>query len=544
MANEPIERQDDLKALRRKNRLRQEQLRAEFLAEAESKAAAMTKARRVRETWQTAWVDPWLTAMTNNSSNAFAPFGPATIWQRKKGQNYPVYRTETDLALLRFPARWLCATNSYAIGFVGGLTGYMLGNGLTYRVVPKDENDTSNADLIAALQEVVDDTLEANEWFGGELPGFEEEFFQRSVEDGEAIATHWVTADGVQFRFADPEQLTEPAKLAAMAERPYEFGVRVDVRDVERPLEYVIAYDDAKTEYDILDAERVTHLRRNAKRSMKRGVPDISFQTYEALDQAAKLMENSGESAAQQAAIVAVMSFKVGTQSEIQAVASAGNDYYEFDPYSGQQIGVKKTRKGTTEYVPDSQQYVSGPAASNAAAHMQIQMELLRCAGVRWNAPDWLITGNASGNTFSNAGQVASSFCNTIIRQQRRYTAAFRRMIWYAVQKAVEAGGVTGRSWDDVVKVCDLSVEAPNPIMPDPLADAQVAAIEIPMGVQSRQAYAQEKGRDWDKIEADNAAWEQEHQDELVSAKAQLFGAEAESLRAKVKQQGAAGDGE
>lgn len=507
MDNEPIDRQDDLKAIRRANRLAQERLRAEQLAH----AGKQFRERQLRESYNSAWVGPWLDAITTARGDLM-PFGPASMWQRSRGQNYPVYRTEHDLALLRFPSRWMCATGGYAVGFVNGLKGYVLGSGLTYRVCLKDDENTTDEPLKDTLQTVVDDILEANEWYGGELPGFEEEYFERTIEDGEAFAMHFPGNDGLtSYRFADPEQVTE---VPGMVGDEFAFGVRVDPDDVEKPIEYCVAWDEAKTDYDLFNADRMTHFRRNAKRKMKRGVPDFSFDTYDSLDAATKLKSNMGEAAAQQAAIVSVMKFKTGTQSEIQAVASS-NDFYDFNPYSGQQIGVRKTPRGTNEYIPDSQEYTTGPAMSNATAHGEVLKTLLRAACVRWNAPDWLGSADASGNTFKNAAEVSTTFANRIAREQRRYCATFRRMIWYGVESWCKAKGM---NWDDVKSKVDLVVKAPEPVKSDPLSDAQVAAIEIPLGLQSRQAYAMEKGRDWKSIERDNAEWQADHADELTPA--------------------------
>jgi hypothetical protein len=245
---------------------------------------------------------------------------------------------------------------------------------------------------------------------------------------------------------------------------------------------------------------------------MKRGYPDFSFDTWDSFDAAVKLKSNMAEAAAQQAAIVSVMKFKSGSQEEIQAVAT-GTDFYDFNPYSGQQIGVRKSRKGTNEYIPDSQEYTSGPAASNATAHNEILKTILRSGSVRWNAPDWLGSADASGNTFANADAALTTFINRVIREQKRYTSAYRRMIWWACEQYVRVKGLGNKTWEEIETIVNLKVEAPAPVAKDALVEAQVAAIEIPLGVQSRQAYAQEQGRDWKQIEADNQQWDNDHGD-------------------------------
>lgn len=510
----------DLKSLRESNRLRREKLRADELTRMEQ----LSQRRSVKESWQTDWIAPWLDAV-RQQRDGFIGFGGGVgigISGRSHGQNYPVYRSEQELGLLRFPSRWLGSTNSYAIGLKGGICGYILGSGLTYRVMVKDEDTAeANEDLLKMLQGAVDDILEKNEWHGGEMPGFEEEFVDRSIEDGEAIALHEFTDPGTGItavRFLEPEQLTQPHASG----EEWKFGVRTDEKDSETPLEYFVAWDDAQRESDHFTPEQITHFRRNAKRGMKRGVPDFSFDTYDQLDMAAKLMGNSGDAAASQAAIVSVMKFKTGTQSEIQAVNTAGNDYYGYDGYQGQQIGVRKSRRGTNEYIPDSQEYTSGPAASNATAHLAIHAALLRSAGVRWNAPEWLGSSDASNNSYASGGTAERSFFNRIIREQKRYCAAFRRIVWYAVEQWCKVK-LPGKSWDEIETLFKFCVEAPSPISEDELKEAQVAAIEIPLGVQSRQAYAQERGREWKQIEADNAEWEADHGGDVDPATGKAF---------------------
>jgi hypothetical protein len=181
----PTERQEDLKSLRLKNRIRRERIESKRLEIAETQV----KSRKLKEWWYTDWVNPYLDLISASQGHT-SQFGVANRWQRNKGGNYPIYRSEQELALLRFPSRWIAATNTYGIGLINGLMGYVLGSGLTYRVVPRDKDDSNTTKMLAkALQTVVDDFLEDNDWYGGELPGFEEEYFTRSIEDGETVDT-------------------------------------------------------------------------------------------------------------------------------------------------------------------------------------------------------------------------------------------------------------------------------------------------------------------------------------------------------------------
>jgi hypothetical protein len=220
-----------------------------------------------------------------------------------------------------------------------------------------------------------------------------------------------------------------------------------------------------------------------------------------------------GEAAAEQASLVAVMKFKTGTQAEIQAVATGENNFYVPDPYTdGQQIGVRKTRRGTREYLPDSQEYTTGPAATNAEAHSAVLQMLLRGVCVRWNMPEWFGSADSSQTNRANGVTAERNSVNRILREQRRYSAAFRRMIWSGVEHYARTRGIAGKSWEEIVLLVDLEAQAPKPVTPDPLVAAQVAAIEIPMGTQSPQGYMQDVGRDPKQVDADNEEWKATHE--------------------------------
>lgn len=504
----------DYRTIRRQNKLRRELIESRRLESIERSA-------RVRESWQTDWVPAYLSMLTDTRGETSA-WGPSSLWQRKHGQNYPVFRTEAELSLLRFPSRWLCATNGYAIGFKNGLAGYVLGTGCTYRITARPDAENTD-DLVKSVQAVVAEILEANEWFGGEQPGLEDEFFDRTIEDGEAIVIAYPPdAAGItQFRFAEAEQLTQPP---ATTPEEWSFGIRVHPDDVQTPLGYWIRWSENAADGQEFAANVVTHFRRNAKRTIKRGVPEFAFSTFDAFDHAAKLLDNMGDASVQRESIVATMQFDTGTRSEIQAVHTSGSDYYVPDEYGGAPQAVRKSRKGTWEYLPGSQNYIAGPAASNATAHVSVLQSILRAVATRWNAPEWLTSSDASNSAYASSLTAESQFVKRILREQRRYCSTYRRMIWRAVEQyANTRGGIGGRPWSDIVALVDLAVEAPNPTSRNNVEDAQVAAIEIPLGVQSPQAYMQSKGRDAKQIEADNAEWSANHAADPTGADQDAF---------------------
>ena len=151
----------------------------------------------------------------------------STTNDRRDGKNFPIFSNEQELSTLRMQARILCSTNSYAIGLLEGLTSYILGTGCTYRAISRHKERAAPEELLAAVQDVIDGQLERNQWFGGEQPGLEVEYFWRTLEDGESFLVSYRDQDGdTSFRFAEPEQVTQPM---GGDYREWSFGVQAPI---------------------------------------------------------------------------------------------------------------------------------------------------------------------------------------------------------------------------------------------------------------------------------------------------------------------------
>jgi hypothetical protein len=500
---------EELSAIRLENRLRNEKLKSARLERWERREKRM---RNTLETISIDWITPYveLLDLTRRSGDPIFT-GPATYWQRRQGRNWPIYQTEQELALLRAPARMLLATNSYAQGLVEGLTSYVLGSGCTYRITKASDKDDLPDDLIDAAQDVVDRILEHNQWFGGELPGIEEELFGRSIEDGEFILAHFPREDGMtDFRPQEPEQLTQPPGANF---QEYGFGILTNRDDAQLPLMYYLQYGETPMQGEEHEPEYITHFRRNVRRAMKRGISDFCFDSYDALYSASRLRSNLGEAAAQQASLVGIRQWENGSQDDVSAFNDQDADFQESDPLTGNQMNVKFRKKGDWEDIPKGMNYVPGPIAQSQPIHLQVLDNILRAGGQKWQAPPWLMSGDLNAMNYATSLTAESPFVKTVLRRQPLYCNAFRRPIWFAFKHYVTTHGLrdrTGKVWrlEDIEHRIKLKVTAPSPETRNKLEEAQRAGVEIPLGVQSRQNYMQEQGRDVDQIEADNQAYQ------------------------------------
>jgi hypothetical protein len=488
-----------LREQRATNRLLEEQIRGTRLRRAQDKL-------ELRESFWPNWTESYADYL-DRLRPEYSTFGPSAIWQRRRGANYPIYRSEQELALLRAPSRLLCQTNGYAIGMKEGLTSYVIGQGFTYRAAWAVEmsDDDMPRGLMHCCQSVINRFLADNDWHGGEMPSIEEELFDRSLEDGDAILTQYKRDDGgMDVRICEPEQLTQPPGTDP---REWQFGVHTDPDDTQKPLAYWIQHGETPGEGEEYEPDELLHITRNRRRGAKRGVPDFCFETEDALRLAGVLRRNLTEGAAIQAGIVGIRQHATATPEQINRFLDEEKDF-AVAAGNGKQAPVRRQVIGF-EDIPEGMNYVNGPGANNAAAHIAVMEACLRGAGVRWNAPEWLSTGYAANTNYASSLTSESPFLQTVLRRQRTYRESFRRVVEQALRWAACCGQIydaSGHVWTEreLMRYVRVECEAPSPISRNPLQDAQVASIEIPLGVDSRQAYSQRQGRDWTKVQKDN----------------------------------------
>lgn len=493
-----------LKAIRRQRRLLEEQIEVQRLTAISRKIEGK---RQLTEGLD--WVQPWTDIVRQAGPNNLSPFAPASRSHRKHGQYFPVYRTEYQLNLLRAASRSLIADNEFAQGVLTGLRGYVIGTGYTYRATPKAtvEDDPVASEVAKVVQRIVDEIVKQNDWAGGELGAIENEAFDRSFEDGEFFLRAFYQDDGwTQFRFPEPEQITEPQNVNDN-EHEWSFGICTRKRDVQTAVGYWVVYGDTAADGDLCEPNEITHYRRKAKRNMKRGWPEFSFGVFDLFDLAKELAANLAAGAAEQATIASVMQTETGTVDEITAVNLGASDGQIYDRTNGSGDLYRTARRRENQTIGAGQKYIEGPVASNAQAHVAALNATLLAAGRPWQCPEWLTSGNANGMNYATSLTAESPFVIWVKEQQKGYKAAFSRAIWGAVEHYVKTKSLraAGRefAWAEVSQFIELVVEAPDPVTRDPLAEAQRFQIDMPMGVDSPQAYCERNGRDYDRVQKD-----------------------------------------
>lgn len=433
---------------------------------------------------------------------------PSTVNDRRYGANWPFWRTWQEHAILRAQSRFLATENDLAMGAISGLTSYVIGDGFTYRWQARRKQKPP-AELLDVLQWITDDYSARNQ-----LPEFEQELFKRSRVDGEYFTRDFVDpGDGWRtwLEPVEPEQVMDAVgqKDASGETITLErglFGVVTPEGNQRRAEGYWVCYDGVISEGELVPAAQMQHVKTGVVSTVKRGLPDFSYSTYEGLKAAGRCVQNMTESATVQASVAEIVELEYANPEEAQEYVDGDADYQTTNPWTGNQQANHRVMPGERRVIPKGQKYVQPPFSNGAPAWLQVTQAALRRAGVRWNAPEWLISGNDSQSSYASSMTTESPFVRRCTRWQGSHKRRNGENVRRAVRNACEAGVVRacGRtwSWRDVERLCDLQVEAPSLVTRNELEEAQCNQIRMQAGVLSPQSWAMKDGLDYDEQQA------------------------------------------
>ena len=424
---------------------------------------------------------------------------------RLYGSNYPFWYSEQQLNLIRAQARLLTTTNPNAQGLLNGLCSYVIGAGFGYRVMAKEGRDVSD-DVIQQATDVLREFFDDNEW---DL--MEQEIFIRSREDGECFLRFFPQPSGrLLIRTIEPEQIYQPPGSTFTE---WSYGIQNEMDDIFSILAYHVDYD-APLGFEnpgtkdnrigeIVPASNIVHIKMNVKKSIKRGLSDFSYETLETFVTAGKLRKNLGEGSSVQSAIAAIRQHETATQDQVEGFIDDNVDYSAYTGIPLRETNFMRIEPGSFLDIPKGMEYVPPPGAENADAHLKILQSLLRSAGNRHNAPEWLSSSDVSSANYASSLTAESPFLKNCIRLQAAYKRYFGRIAREAIITAAEAGKLP----IEIIDTLDVIVTPPTVEARDRIAESSSNQTYVSMGVKSRQTIAQELGLDWDQekrnIEAD-----------------------------------------
>ncbi len=480
---------------RRKAKCIEAEMRAAHLERLQQRQQRLTESY---EAWE--WISGWqdvVDRMRGPERDLVQPV--STAQDRRYGANWPFWRTWIEHARLRAAGRILCTLTNVGRGLVRGLCSYVVRDGYTFRAAAR--SDSTPAALVGAVQAAIDDFSDHNEW-----PEYQQELFRRDRRDGESFTRYFTAKDGMlTLRAVNPEQVLEPP---AMRPETDSFGILTQEDDTLSVTGYWVAYDGNASAGEEVPADEMLHSKANVDREVKRGLSDFSYDTYDAIKSVGSLLEAMSEGSAIQASIAFFRQHEGSGIDQVSEFLGAVKDYEQLNPRTGKLDRQEQYYPGKIIDMPKGMTVSTPPFATNAQNFTAVAQAVLRNVGVGlWNAPEWLVSGDASNGNYASSLVAEAPFGRTCMAAQAFYSARFKRPVTAAIKARCDAGKLRagGRtwSWDEVRTQVDIEVEPPTLTVRDPLQEAQRHQIEIQAGTNSPQNVCQEMGRDYERITTD-----------------------------------------
>lgn len=438
--------------------------------------------------------------------------------RRDDGKNAPFIENEQDLALVRGMARFVTQAQPPGVGIVANLTNYTIGTGFKFTVATKNKREAPPG-LIAAVQDVVDQFLDDNDWTGD----LDRELFGRWRVDGEFfLALHPQQQSGrVLCRVVEPEQICDPHSGISddwITERlgypvpcatSFSFGVHTAEHDIQTVYGYAAKWD-AEATYDYLPATWIEHAKCNVPRNVKRGLSDF-YSAWAWLNDQEKLLRNTARGAAIQAAIAFIRQHTTGaTQTQVENFRGAiATGSYQRSTVNG---GTRTTYQtnygpGTILDIPKGQEYQAGPmGAERGEAFISVIQSVLRHVGTRWAMPEYMVSGDGSNANYASTLVAESPFVKNVQAMQAGFENRCHRILWKAVEHAATCQRFArfNLPWCQIEKLIEIQIEPPQVETRDPNAETDRRIKLHEAKVLSSQTLAAQEGLDY---EIEQANW-------------------------------------
>lgn len=494
--------------------LREQHEAAKLAAEIEElrfteSAYAHARGARAQEAWGDL-IDPYDYARGEpDYRSSLMPFVGAG--SRDQGRNLPIVQTEQDISRMRAVGRFIADSTPTGKCVLLNLKNFILGKGIGCQVV-KAKNQDTEPSILAAVQCVVDQFIDDNDWEGD----LDRELFGRDVRDGEwLLALFHVGGGRVAARVIEPDQLTEPTNAREIEDHysipgpcDWTFGVCTDAGDVQQVHGYYVRWNASGSDWDYLPASQVEHSKRNVDRNVKRGISDF-YAVQQHLEDAEKLLRNTRKGAAIQAAIAFIREHVQGTtQSQVEGLRNSlatRTVQRTNDNGSTSNRYITRYEPGTVLDVPNGQQYKPSPLAGDAAPEfIAIHQAVLRSAGSNWCMPEYMVTGDASNAAYASTMVAESPFVKNCESEQSRWCKKFRRVLWKALKIAADAGRFDslGVTFDELESLVELKIEPPRVAVRDANKETEQREKLAAAKVLSRQTWAAQENLDYDEEQA------------------------------------------
>ena len=423
---------------------------------------------------------------------------------RSYGYNYPFIRNDQDLINLRNASRMCVTTNPYAEGTLNGLISYVISTGFTATC----KSDTQD-DLAAKCQEIISKWIDRNNF-----ESVQEELYRRAETDGDCFMRMFPQSDGdIALRFIEPECIVAPYQSR---DEEWSLGIKTDPTDTQNRKWYNIRYCDESGQLidERVKAKWIIHYKLNASAASKRGMPSFSYATLESFNQALKLKTALGTGAAVQASIAGIREHNSATEAQIEGFIDdtltnlPGMPFIYPSTVPGNYQGTGVIQPGTILDLTKNSIWKDPPGANAVEEHTMVLQALLRAAGSRWSAPEWLVSGRSDSMSYASSLTAESPFLRACSRRQRDLKKVIRDILEIVLANAALNGEIP-MEWDDTVSI---DISSPAMEVRDIGALARANEIYHKMRVKSLRTISSDIGVNYTK---ERAYFAQEAQDSI-----------------------------
>ena len=421
---------------------------------------------------------------------------------RSDGRHLPIYETETDLSIQRAACRAVCNIEGVGVGAIGAMANYTIGVGMAVNVRSAKGWRTSPS-LIMEINEYVQDFLKRNEVIGD----LDKEVDMLSREDGERLLVLRGHPQELKIGIIEPEWLTEPQNTRQLEEyigcedipSTWTFGIHRERGCIE-PLGYHVVYDGSK-DWEYFYADRAEHWKRNVPRTAARGVSD-AFPVFVDIRRESKLATNLAAGAAARAAISWIEEMAPGITQSGASSAAITDILTRTSRETGQQqeYRIREVPPGTAVKIPNGKKYLNGPDGPATQGNLEVSAYLLRRFGVRWNAPEYLISGDASNGNFASTLVAESPFVKGRESDQGLHRRRWQSLLWKVVKLGYKAG-FFGQAipLDLLMRMIDIDIQFPDVASRDEAALTDAVIKQRDAGFVSDRTASTRLGNDYDQ---------------------------------------------
>jgi Phage portal protein, lambda family len=307
-----------------------------------------------------------------------------------------------QMQVIRRETRSVCIGNDIAQNVVKHYQNHIIGDGLIYELVKKDDGTDPKEAAVAKPDDVVKKMILNWEKFeiANDFNGRLRNVVERALRDGEVPIRFFNGEKGLppKLRFVDP-LFIDPG-VATNSNNIYDqyekmYGVKTKPDDIEDIIGYWFNgnLDSAQKQAPkLIPAENMLFIKRNTDYEFPRGIPDF-WSILTQIRRIEKIVTNTSVLVQIQSAIALIRKHKNQTQANVQRFVNGQSDgQNRTDNTTGRSVTARKMRPGMIIDAPDGTEYDMPAAKISTKNFIDAAIQDLGKIAARFVLPlEWLL---------------------------------------------------------------------------------------------------------------------------------------------------------